>query len=130
MHTAITQFTSRRSHRGRSRRRKNPGHVSHAAASSSKNDGQSIPKWTMPAHRGSRKNAAAARESAVKTRRTVLPMSVLPDVGGDALHDHVKSHQIVPALQHDDVRELAGRLHKLLVHGLHGGQILVHHRFQ
>ena len=49
---------------------------------------------------------------------------------GDALHDHVQRHQIVSSLQHDDVRKLAGRLHKLLVHGLHRGQVLVHHGFQ
>jgi len=52
-------------------------------------------------------------------------MSALRDVVGNALHDHVQRHQIVAALQHDDVRELAGGLHELLVHGLHRGEILV-----
>ena len=34
------------------------------------------------------------------------------------------------ALQHDDVRKLPGGLHKLLVHGLHGGQVLIYHGLQ
>lgn len=49
---------------------------------------------------------------------------------GDALHDHVQRHQIVPALQHDNVGVLPGGLHELLVHGLDGGQVLGHHRLQ
>ena len=55
-------------------------------------------------------------------------MSVLRDVVGDALHDQVQGHQVVAPLQHHDVGILPGGLHELLVHGLHRGQILGHHR--
>ena len=45
-----------------------------------------------------------------------MPCSVLArDVAGDALHDHVERDEVVPALEHDDVRVLAARLNVLLV---------------
>ena len=45
----------------------------------------------------------------------------------DALHDHVQRHQVASAAQHHDVRVFPGGLHIHLVHGLHGGEILLRH---
>ena len=52
------------------------------------------------------------------------------DVVGDALHDHVERHKVVPALEHDDVGVLAAGLDKLLVHGLDGGEVLRDHALE
>ena len=45
-------------------------------------------------------------------------------MAGNALHDHVERDEVVPALEHDDVRVLAARLNELLVHGLDGREVL------
>ena len=45
-------------------------------------------------------------------------------MAGNALHDHVERDEVVPALEHDDVRVLAARLNVLLVHGLDGREVL------
>ena len=46
------------------------------------------------------------------------------DVVLDPLHDHLQGHQILAALQDDDVRKFPAGLHVLLVHGLHCGEVL------
>ena len=51
-------------------------------------------------------------------------------MGADAFHDKIQSHGIVAAGGDDDVRVALGRLHEPVVHGLDGGEILVHDVFQ
>ena len=45
---------------------------------------------------------------------------------GNPLHDDIQGDDVVGAFQDDDVGEAFGGLHELLVHGLHGGQVLLH----
>ena len=40
--------------------------------------------------------------------------------------DHVDSDEIVPAPRNDDIGPVFARLHKLKMHGLDGGHVLVH----
>ena len=44
-----------------------------------------------------------------------------------ALHYHFERDLIIATLRNDNVRIALARFHKLLVHGLDGGEILVHH---
>ena len=55
---------------------------------------------------------------------SILENSRGVDVGADALHDHLQSHQIAATLQDDDVGKFAAWLHILLVHGLYRGEVL------
>lgn len=55
---------------------------------------------------------------------SILENSRGVDMGADALHDHLQSHQIAAALQDDDVGKFAAWLHILLVHGLYRGEVL------
>ena len=48
------------------------------------------------------------------------------DVVGDALHNHHQGHGVLAALGDDDVGVTLGGFHELLVHGLHGGEVLLH----
>lgn len=84
-----------------------------------------IPICTMPTVSGSRKYAAAARQRILENFR----ISVFGNVVGNTLHDQIQRYQIVAALQHDDIGKLAGGLYILLVHGLDGGKVLLHHAF-
>ena len=64
-------------------------------------------------------------------RKIDFPLRPLPpDMARNALHNHVQGHQVVAALQNDDVREALGGLNELLVHGLDRGEVLLHHRIQ
>lgn len=47
-----------------------------------------------------------------------------------ALKHHVQRDLIVSALGDDDIRLALTRLDELLVHGLYGGQILIHYAFK
>lgn len=61
---------------------------------------------------------------------SILENSRGVDVGADALHDHLQSHQIAATLQDDDVGKFAAWLHILLVHGLYRGEVLGDNRLE
>lgn len=46
---------------------------------------------------------------------------LLPDVAADALDEHIEGDEVMPALQHDDIRPALAGLDILLVHRLDGG---------
>ena len=52
------------------------------------------------------------------------------DVVGDALDNHHEGHQIFAALGDDYVGVALGGLHELLMHGLHGAEILLRDGFE
>lgn len=61
---------------------------------------------------------------------SILENSRGVDVGADALHDHLQSHQIAATLQDDDVGKFAAWLHILLVHGFYRGEVLGDNRLE
>lgn len=61
---------------------------------------------------------------------SILENSRGVDVGADALHDHLQSHQIAATLQDDDVGKFAAWLHILLVPGLYRGEVLGDNRLE
>lgn len=51
-------------------------------------------------------------------------------MGGHPLDQHIQCHHVAAAFGHDQIGFAFAGLHKLLVHRLNGGQVLVHHAVQ